>query len=120
MQGADIGVMCVNADGSSPVADEIIVTEGITQTICVRVPRLNEAGGLIIRRTSSVDTPAHLRFTAPKIQPLAESVFQMRIDIPAAQIDLCHVEIAPDLRVDRGGQPRPVRITRQDGSIETI
>ena len=45
---------------------------------------------------------------------------QIRIDIPAAQIDLCRVEIATDPQADRGGQSRPVRITRQDGSIETI
>lgn len=66
--------------------------------------------------------PGETRVELPFFVNEADSIaaIQIRIDVPAARIDLCRVEIATDTTSDRDGRPRPVRITRQDGSIETL
>jgi hypothetical protein len=66
--------------------------------------------------------PGETKVELPFFVNEADSIaaIQIRIDVPAARIDLCRVEIATDTTSDRDGRPRPVRITRQDGSIETL
>jgi hypothetical protein len=118
--GADIGVMCLNTDGTEPAAEEIIVGSGVAQKIRFRVRSVAAVGSLVIRRTTSSEVPTRVQFSKPKVQVVTEKIVQIRIDVPAARIDLCRVEIATDTTSDRDGRPRPVRITRQDGSIETL
>lgn len=120
VDGSDIGIMCLNADGTEPIGDEIIVASGVSQRIVSRVRRMSEVSALVIRRTSSSEAPTRVKFSRPQIRVEVEQELQIRIDVPAARIDLCRVEIATDTTSDRDGRPRPVRITRQDGSIETL